>query len=201
VAWSDYAFTFYCDTVTQLYPATPPQIESSMLVALGDLGFRDVEAPSHHEGESVIRAKAPDGRHVRVTISPRGTMTIVAVVVGPGLGDYQLSRELLRRIALNFGSGIRAYTPMELTLPNRINPPNPFPPRQPPDPPEALKGEGLRPDARQEAIPEEITVPGSVVPPVPGLPQGMQGFVPTMAFPNPPYVPYAPWPYYSGETP
>jgi hypothetical protein len=172
-----------------------------MVVALGDLGFRDVEPPTHHDGESVIRAKAPDGRHVRVTISLRGTMTIAAVAVGPGLGDYQLSRELLRRVALNFGTGIRAYTPVDTTIPHRIDPPNPFPPRQPPDPPEALKGEGLRPDIKQEAIPEEITVPGSVVPPVMGVSRGMEGFVPTMAFPNPPYVPYAPWPYYTSDAP
>src|SRR5579875_3470521 len=45
VAWSAYAFTFYCDTATQLYPAAPGQIESSVLEALADLGFRDVAPP------------------------------------------------------------------------------------------------------------------------------------------------------------
>jgi hypothetical protein len=195
VAWTDYAFTFYCDTATQLYPATPEQIESSMTVALGDLGFFKVQPPEHHDGVGTIRCKAPDGRHVRITISRRGTMTIVAVAVSPHLGDYQLSRDLLRRVALNFGTGMRAYTPAETTVPYRINPPNPLPPRQAPPPPEALHGEGLRPDLKQEAIPEEITVPGQVVPPIMSVPRVTEGWYPTIDYPNPPNMPYAPWPY------
>jgi hypothetical protein len=197
VAWTDYAFTFYCDTATQLYPATPAQIESSMLESLADMGFRDIKPPAREDDACVIRGKAPDGRHMRVTITPQGSMTIVAVAISPPVGDYQLSRDLLRRVALNFGTVMRAYMPVDTTLPRRINPPNPLPPPQPPRPPEALKGEGLRPDLKQkEAVgPEEYTVPGSVVPPIMSVPGMLNNFVPSMAYPNPPNMPYAPWPY------
>jgi hypothetical protein len=198
VAWTDYAFTFYCDTATQLYPATAPQIESSMLEALTDYGFRDLKPPDRDQGTCVIRGKAPDGRHMRVTITSQNAMTMVAVAISPPIGDYQLSRDLLRRVALNFGTVMRAYMPVEMTLPRRINTPNPIPPPVPPAPPEALKGEGLRPDLKQKEATgtEEPTLPGSVVPPIMGVPGMLGGFVPTMAFPNPPNVPYAPWPYY-----
>jgi hypothetical protein len=196
VAWTDYAFTFYCDTATQLYPAAPAQIESSMLEALADLGFRDIDPPARTEGDCVIRCKAPDGRHVRVTVRPQNAMTMVAVAISPGIGDYQLSRDLLRRVALNFGTVMRAYTPADTTLPRRINPPSLVPQPAPPRPPEALQGEGLRPDLRQEAAgTNELTVPGSVVPPIMSVPGVLGGYVPTMGFPNPPNMPYAPWPY------
>ncbi len=196
VAWSDYAFTFYCDTATQLYPAAPGQIESSVLEALADLGFRDVAPPERTEEACLIRCKAPDGRHVRITIRPQNAMTLVAVAISPPVGDYALSRDLLRRVALNFGTGMRVFTPVDTTLPRRINPPSLVPRSAPPRPPEALQGEGLRPDLRREAAgPEEITVPGSVVPPIMSVPGVLGGWVPSMAFPNPPNVPYAPWPY------
>ncbi len=196
VAWTDYAFTFYCDKATQLFQFTPPQVETSMLEALADMGFRVSDPPVHTDGECVISAKAPDGRTVRITVAPQNAMTMVTVVIHPYLGDYQLSRDLLRRVALNFGSGMRAYTPVDLTLPRRFNPPTPIPaPNQPP-PPEALKGEGLRPDINQkESATDEMTVPGSVVPPYMNAPGITGGFIPTMAFPNPPNMPYAPFPY------
>jgi hypothetical protein len=200
VAWTDYAFTFYCDTATQLYQFGPPQAESSALEALADLGFRDIKPPERTEDGSVIRCKAPDGRHTRVSIRPQNAMAMVEVKISPGVGDYQLSRDLLRRIALNFGTGMRAYTPVDMTIPRRFNPPRPMPERVSPPPPEALQGEGLRPDLRQQAAgPDEITVPGSVVPPIMSVPGVLGGFVPTMAYPNPPNVPYAPWPYYDSQ--
>ncbi len=197
VAWSDYAFTFFCDTATQLYPASPAQIESSMFEALADLGFRNVQPPVREDALCVIRVRARDGRPVRITIAPQNAMTMVTVAIGPlHLGDYQLSRELLRRVALNFGTVMRAYTPVDATVPRRINPPNPIPQPTPPPPPVALKGEGLRPGTRrQEATPlEEQTVPGSVVPPIMSVP-GFGGFIPSISYPNPPNMPYAPWPY------
>jgi hypothetical protein len=198
VAWDDYAFTFYCDTATQIYQFTPPQVESSMFEALVDLGFKDVEPPVRSDGECVIRAKAPDGRPVRITISARGAMAMVAVAIGPDhLGDYQLSRDLLRRVAFNLGSGMRTFLPADLTLPRRLNPPTLMPERTSPPPPEALQGEGLRPDEKQKeaTATEEPTVPGLVVPPNMNVPGMTGGFVPTMSFPNPPWMPYAPWPY------
>src|SRR5262249_36943640 len=117
VAWTDYAFTFYCDTATQLYPAAPDQIESSVLESLADLGSREVKPPDRTDGDCVIRCKAPDGRHVRVTIHPQNAMTMVAIAISPGLGDYQPSRDLLRRVALNFGTAMRAYAPVDTTVP------------------------------------------------------------------------------------
>lgn len=197
VAWTDYAFTFYCDTATQLYPASPAQIESSMFEALADLGFRDIQPPIRENGRCAIQARARDGRPVRITIAPQNAMTMVTVAVDPcHLGDYQLSRDLLRRVALNFGTGMRAFTPIDTTIARRINPPNPIPEPLPPRPPEALKGEGLRPgiSQREAAGMEEQTVPGSVVPPVMSVP-GVGGFIPTISYPNPPNMPYAPWPY------
>lgn len=202
VAWTDYAFTFYCDTATQLYPATPAQIESALLEGMADLGFFDVKPPERKDGACVIRAKCPDGRHMRITVTPQNAMTMVAVAISPPLGDYELSRDLLRRVALNFGTAMRVYTPVETTLPHRINPPNPIPPSPPPAPPEALQGEGLRPSLKQQAAtPEELTVPGSVVPPIMSVPGIMGGYMPSMAYPNPPNMPYAPWPYtpYDGQ--
>src|SRR5580704_884552 len=63
VAPSDYAFYDFCGVSSQLYPASPAQIESSAIQALGDLGFR-IEAPPAKlsPGESRIQAKTPDGR-------------------------------------------------------------------------------------------------------------------------------------------
>ena len=98
-----------------------------MLEALADLGFRVNDPPVHANGECVIRAKAPDGRTTRITIAPQNAMTMARVVIRPYLGDYQLSRDLLRRVALNFGSGMRAYTPVDTTVPRRINLPTPVP--------------------------------------------------------------------------
>jgi hypothetical protein len=196
-AWTDYAFTYFCDKATQIYPATPAQIESSMVEALGDLGFRDIQPPIRENGVAIIRVRARDGRPVRVTIEPQNAMTMVTVAIGPAhLGDYQLSADLLRRVALNFGTVMRAYTPVDTTVTRRITPPNPIPGPVPPPAPEALKGEGLRPGISQkEGIPiEEQTVPGSVVPPVMGV-APYRGFIPTIDYPNPPNMPYAPWPY------
>ena len=39
VAWTDYAFTFYCDTATQLYPVHAAQVETSMLRGAGGHGL------------------------------------------------------------------------------------------------------------------------------------------------------------------
>jgi hypothetical protein len=170
--------------------------------ALGDLGFQLVEPPvPQRDGETVIRARTADGRCTRIRISPQDAMTNVRVVIGPGhIGDYELSRDLLRRVAANLGTGLRAYTPLETTVARRINPPRGMPPVVPPSPPEELQGEGLRPTRGQAPTPlEEQTVPGSVVPPiipqVLGVPGLLQQFVPTRDFPNPPNMPYAPFPY------
>ena len=171
VAWTDYAFTFYCDTATQLYPAAPGQIESSVLESLADLGYRDVAPPERTDGDCLIRCKAPDGRHVRVTVKPQNAMTMVAVAISPPIGDYQPSRPAPPR-RTQFRHGDRASTHRSI---------RPFlggstrrascPVRRRRDRRRPSKGRGLRPDVRREAIsPDEITVPGSVVPPYMSVP-------------------------------
>jgi hypothetical protein len=173
--------------------------------ALGDLGFKVVEPPIHQpDGESLIRARTPDGRPTRITITPQNALTKVRVTIGPGpLGDYELSRDLLRRVAVNFGTVTRAHTPLETTLPRRNNPSRWDPSKIKHDPPEALQGEGLRPnESRDKAANEPGTVPGTEgVPTNPLSP--FQGFVPTRDFPNPPNMPYAPFPYtpYNADNP
>ena len=52
VAPTDYAFYNFCGVSSQLYPASPSQIESSAIEALGDLGFQVGDPPAH----------LPDGR-------------------------------------------------------------------------------------------------------------------------------------------
>jgi hypothetical protein len=203
IASSDYAFYFFCSTASQVYQFTPPQVESSMMEALADLGFKVVEPPTHQpDGESLIQATAPDGRATRITITPQSAMTNVKVSVGHvQVGDYELSRTLLRRVALNFGTVMRAFTPMETTLPRRFNVSRGIPASPAPKPPEDIQGEGLRPSPGEAATNlDEPAIPGQVAPPtIPqtlGIPGAAQGFIPTRDFPNPPYMPYAPFPYY-----
>ena len=123
VAATDYAFYNFCGSSTQLYPFSPPQVESSAIEALGDLGFRIPEPPSHlPDGPSIIHANAPDGRPAKIKISPQNSLTSVRVEIGPiHIGDEELSRDLFRRISANFGTGSRVYTPIDPTLPKRLN--------------------------------------------------------------------------------
>lgn len=197
VAATDYAYYDFCGTSSQLFEFPAPQVESSLLEAMGDLGFKVVERPDHKpDGEALIRAKAPDGRPTKITVTPQNAMTNVRVSIGPAhIGDDELSHELLRRVSLNFGAGMRAYTPVDTTVPRRINVSRGLPPTAPPPPPVALEGEGLRPgENRDKPVGEEPSSDSDGVPPT-TLPGPFQGFVPTRDFPNPPNVPYAPYPY------
>jgi hypothetical protein len=198
VAATDYAFSFFCDTASQLYPFSPAQVESAMKEALGDLGFQLPDLPVHdHDGETRIRARTPDGRPAKIRITPQNAMTNVRVAIGTAhLGDYELSRDLLRRVALNFGTGMRAYTPVETTLPRRFSPSRGIAPAIQHVPPPPLEGEGLRPgEGRTAAAPEEMAIPGQVGAPGVTLPDALRPFIPTRDFPNPPYMPYSPFPY------
>ena len=116
VAPTDYAFYDFCGTSSQLYQFSLPQVESSMMVALGDMGFKVAGPPDHQpDGETCIKGHTPDGRSFKTTIKPQGNLTNVRIKVGPdSLGDYELSRDLHRRVALNLGTAMRAYTPVEL---------------------------------------------------------------------------------------
>ena len=190
IAVTDYAFYNFCDIASQLYPASPPQIESSAIMALGDLGFPILGPPSHPpEGGAVIIAKALDGRPTRVTILPQNSLTRVTVAIGPvHIGDEELSRDLLRRISLNFGTVMRAFTPIDTAVPARINASR-FTPRTVGYNPQ-LEGEGLRPDekrdkaAPEEAVPEEQPVPATA----PNVPAALQWML--QVNPNMQYVPF-----------
>ncbi len=147
VAATDYAYYDFCGTSSQLFQYPAPQVESALIVAMGDLGYKVLEPPTHHpDGEALVHAKAPDGRPADITVTPQNSLTNVRVKIGPvHIGDEQLSRELFRRVALNFGTVIRAFTPIDATLPRRINLTSGLPPRVQSVIPPALEGEGLRP--------------------------------------------------------
>jgi len=199
IAATDYAFYDFCGTSSQLFQFTPPQVESALVEALGDLGFKILEPPIHHpDGEALIHAHTPDGRPADLTITPQNALSNLRVKIGPiHIGDEDLSHELLARVAANFGTVLRAYTPIDATLPRRINLSRGVPPRMEPTvPPALLKGDGLRPnESRDKAVGEEAEAPGSETVPPTNLPSPFQGFVPTRDNPNPPNMPYAPFPY------
>ena len=198
VAFTDYAYYDFCGTSSQLYPLLAPQVESALNDALLDLGFKIPEPPNHNPGgEALIHAKTPDGRPANITVTPQNTMTNVRVSIGPAhIGDEALSHELLRRIALNFGTVMRAYNPVDTTLPRRINMSRGLPPVVQMAPPQPLHGEGLRPNENRDkpAGKEEPAADSDGVSPS-TLPNPLQGFIPTRDFPNPPNMPYAPFPY------
>ena len=63
------------------------------------------------------------------------------------------------------------------------------------EPPFTLEGEGLRPNEnRDKAANESGLVPGAEGFPA-TIPGGYPGFIPTRDFPNPPNMPYSPFPY------
>jgi hypothetical protein len=198
VAASDYAFYDFCDVSSQLFQFSPPQVESSLIEGLRDLGFKVLGPPDHRpDGESWIYVKTPDGRPANITVTPQNAMTNVRVRIGPvHIGDSELSHELLRRVALNFGTAPRAYTPVETTLPRRHNVMRGVPIQIiQHEPPEVLEGEGLRPIETRDRPAAEAPVPGSEEAPPTNLPGPFQPFIPTRDFPNPPYMPYSPFPY------
>jgi hypothetical protein len=207
VAPTDYAFFNFCGSSTQLYQFSVQQVEGSTIEALGDLGFREAEPTTHLPGEPVIfHALTPDGRPAKIKITPQNSLTSVRIEIGPvHLGDGELSRDLLRRIAANFGTAIRAYTPIDPTLPKRLNAPSGFVPRAEHTPPLELKGEGLRPNEnRDKAASGEPAIPGDeeAAAGALGLPQGpgqRQGlYWPGVPYPVPPN-PYIPFPMPSND--
>ena len=113
VAATDYAYYDFCGTSSQLFQYPAPPSGKCVIVAMGDLGYKVVGPPTHHpDGEAVIHAKdarrPPGGNHRHA--AERDDQC--RVKIGPiHIGDEQLSRELFRRVALNFGTVIRAFTP------------------------------------------------------------------------------------------
>jgi hypothetical protein len=205
VAASDYAFYNFCGTSSQVFQFLVPDVESAALEALFDLDFKLAERPQHHrDGEVLINAKAPDGRCVKITITPQNDMSNMRITFGPGcIGDELLSRDVLKRVALNFGTLPRDYTPLEPTLARRINRSRGIPPRAERTPPPPLAGEGLRPGELRGAIAGEGGVPGAETAPptslygpyTPGQPYVPTPFGPYPAAALPYSSPVAPLPY------
>lgn len=124
---SDYAYLTNGCSFTQVYQFRVPQVETSALEAMADLGYRKIDR-QEADGEVVIRAKTYDHRPARVTIRPRNQMTELTVRVG--LGDEFVSDALIQRVALNFGTLPRTVIPLEPTLGRRSDPLPPPPPPQ-----------------------------------------------------------------------
>ena len=126
VAPSDYAFYNYCGTSSQVFQLPVRQVQGSAIEALRNLGFREI-GPAKPCPESApdiqIKALTPDGRPATITFTPQNRMTNMRITVGPvHIGDELLSRDVFRRVAVNFGTLPRDYLPMEPTLASRSNP-------------------------------------------------------------------------------
>jgi hypothetical protein len=199
VAPSDYAFYNFLGVSSQLYQFSPPQVASSAIQAIGDLGFTVVKGPKVcDDGVIEIAARTPDGRTCEITVTPQNNLSNMRIKIGPVLvGDQMLSRDVFKRVAVNFGTLPRDYTPIEPTLARRINAAVDNPPPIPPPPGETLIGEGLRPgETRGSAGPEEgqpgtIAVP-AISPLSPFMPNPY--FVPTPTPMSPFSFPEAPLP-------
>ena len=117
---TDYAYTDYKCNVTQVYPQAVPQVQSSALEAMGDLGYTGMTCQSK-DGLVTIRAQTVDGRPARITIQPRNSMSAMTVKIG-AVGDEMVAQALIQRVALNFGALPRTIIPLEPTLSRRIDP-------------------------------------------------------------------------------
>ena len=199
VAPSDYAFYSFCGTSSQVFQFSLPQVQSAAIEALRDLGFKDLSPvkPCPDEGLA-MKLRTPDGRPATITFTPQNTMTNMRIVIGPAhVGDQLLSRDVFRRVALNFGTLPRNYLPMEPILARRINPPTVLPSSLRGEPSETLKGDALRPGETRTAPGPEFVSPvtgtGSGVIPQPFDPY-RSGF-PGGLYWNPYYSPSLPYPY------
>jgi hypothetical protein len=148
-----------------------PQVQSAAIEALRDLGFKDIGPAKPCADEALaMKMRTPDGRPATVTFTPQNTMTNMRIVIGPAhVGDQVLARDVLRRVALNFGTLPRDYMPLELTLARRIIPPTALPPSMH-EHSETLQGEALRPGEGRTAPSPEFTAPvtgtgSGVIPP------------------------------------
>ena len=104
--------------------------------------------------------RTPDGRPATITFSPQNAMTNMRISIGPAhIGDEMLSRDVFRRVALNFGTLPRDYMPLEPTLARRTNHPATLPPPVGSEPPVTLEGEGFRPGESPTVPSPEFTSP------------------------------------------
>lgn len=209
IAVSDYANYDFCGTSSQVFQFKPPQVQSAAVEALADLGFKEIGPgkPGHgdDEGAVVMEALVQDGRPAKITFTPQNDMTNMRITIGPAhVGDEMLAHDVFRRVAINFGTLQRTYMPVEPTLSRRFNPPADIPRQVGSTVGEELEGEALRPEGRGPDVEFSSPVTGAgsgVIPPIfdPYRPTSPYGgaypFIPTRDYPNPPNMPYAPWPY------
>ena len=131
----------------------------------------------------------------------RTTMTNMRIVIGPAhVGDQSLSRDVFRRVALNFGTlPARDHMPLEPALARRINPPYRFATHRCTSShlPRRSTGDALRPGEAPTAPTPEFTAPvtgtGSGVIPPPYDPY-RSGF-PSNLYPSLYNMPGLPFPY------
>ena len=72
IAPTDYAFYNFCGSSTQLFQFTLPQVESSTVEALGDLGFREAEPATRlPEGPVILRRSRPTAVRQRSRYHPK----------------------------------------------------------------------------------------------------------------------------------
>jgi hypothetical protein len=197
IAPSDYAFYEFCGTSSQVFQFSMPQVESAAIEALRDLGFKDIGPAKPCRDEALdVKMRTPDGRPATITFTPQNRMTNMRIVIGPAhVGDELLSRDVFRRVALNFGTLPRDYMPLEPILARRINAPSVLPPSMHGESPETLKGEVMRPGEGRTAAPEftsPVTGTGSGVIPPPNDPY--RSSFPYNLYP-PYYTPALPYPY------
>jgi hypothetical protein len=164
VAPSDYAFYNFLGVSSQLYPFSPPQVATSAVEAIGDLGFTVLKGPkTSRDGVIDITAQTPDGRSCLITVTPQNNLSNMRIKIGPVLvGDQMLARDVFKRVAVNFGTLPRDYTPIEPTLAHRVNAATENQPPIPPPPGETLIGEGLRPGETRGSVSTEESQPGGV---------------------------------------
>ncbi len=193
IAPSDYAFYRFCGTSSQVFQFSLPQVQTAAVQALLDLGFYDLgPAKPCADGALAMFARTQDGRPTRITFTPQNTMTNMRITIGPAhVGDELLSRDVLRRVALNFGTLPRDYMPLEPILARRINPPRMARPLVQPEQPITLQGEALQPGETRAPQPEftaPVTGTGSGAIPPPFDPY-------RYGYPIPFYSPTLPYPY------
>ncbi|MDG3007714.1 DUF3568 family protein [Paludisphaera mucosa] len=177
---TDYAYSYFNGKVTQVYQFTVPQVESSALEALVDMGFRKIDG-SREDGDVVIYAKTLDHRPACVTIRRRNAMSVLSVRIGLE-GDEMVSEAFIQRVALNLGTIPRTILPLEPTLRRRSDPPMPphvessvtTSPHLPLTDPGRIAPNGFGRSTRGEAIPEDDplvpTLPEPLTPEMPLLP-------------------------------
>jgi hypothetical protein len=122
-------------------------------------------------------------------------LTNVRVEIGPThLGDRELARDFFRRISLNFGTTMRAYTPVDTTLPKRINASR-FISEGKPTVIMQLEGDGLRPNEdRDKAAAGELPPTDQEAAAANSIPAVLQGLLQGAGVAPGPNLPFVPFP-------